>query len=229
MSSVMSLVTPEHGTGQRSSGGWSALGHWRPDAAAPVFGPAGIAGMVRRVREPICVVADGRGNVGTAVGGEITRNVAAPGYVCLGALPALYPEWLGDRSFGETHGTRFPYVAGEMANGIATTAMVIAMARAEMLGFFGAGGLAPHRVEAAVDELVRELGELPNWGVNLIHSPNEPAVEERVAELLITRGVPIVSASAFMGLTPAGVRCAVAGLRTDADGRVVRRTRGFAQ
>src|SRR5438552_3921647 len=83
----------------------------------------------------------------------------------------------------------------------------------------------PHRVEAAVDELVRELGELPNWGVNLIHSPNEPAVEERVAELLITRGVPIVSASAFMGLTPAVVRCAVAGLRTDADGRIVRRTR----
>jgi trans-AT polyketide synthase, acyltransferase and oxidoreductase domains len=38
-----------------------------------------------------------------------------------------------------------------------------------------------------------------------------------------------VSASAFMGLTPAVVRCAVAGLRTDSEGRIVRRTRVFAK
>ena len=35
-------------------------------------------------------------------------------------LPPLYPEWLGGRSFTEAHGLRFPYVAGAMANGIAT-------------------------------------------------------------------------------------------------------------
>ena len=192
----------------------------------PAFDPDGVARIAAQVRASVHVVA----GHGSAAGVGVVAGEHAPtGYRRLGALPPLYPEWLGDRSFGETHGVRFPYVAGEMANGIATTAMVIAMARAEMLGFFGAGGLAPHRVEAAVDELVRELGELPNWGVNLIHSPNEPAVEERVAELLITRGVPIVSASAFMGLTPAVVRCAVAGLRTDADGRIVRRTRVFAK
>lgn len=116
-----------------------------------------------------------------------------------------------------------------MANGIATTRLVIAMAEADMLGFFGAGGLAPDRVEDAVGELASALGDRPNWGVNLIHSPNEPAVEDRVAELLLQRGVPVVSASAFMDLTPAVVRCSAAGLRTDAGGRVVRRTRLFAK
>ena len=34
-------------------------------------------------------------------------------------LPPVYPEWLGDRTFQESHGVRFPYVMGSMANGIA--------------------------------------------------------------------------------------------------------------
>jgi PfaD family protein len=200
---------------------------WIPGAQPPAFDPDDIAEIASQVREPVHVVTGPGGcGVGVAIGGEMAADTNA--YRLLGTLPPLYPEWLGDRSFGETHGVRFPYIAGEMANGIATTRMVVALARAEMLGFFGAGGLAPHRVEQAVDELAHELGQLPNWGVNLIHSPNEPAIEERVAALLIERGVPIVSASAFIGLTPAVVRCAVAGLRVE-DGRIVRRTRVFAK
>jgi PfaD family protein len=147
----------------------------------------------------------------------------------LGALPSLYPEWLGDRSFAEVHRVRFPYVVGEMANGITTVRMVVAMAEAGMVGFFGAGGLSFPRVEQAIDELTAALGSRLPWGVNLIHSPNEPSLEERVAELLIRREVPIVSASAFMGLTPAVVRCSAAGLRTDAAGRPVRRRQLFAK
>ncbi len=192
-------------------------------APVPAPDPDAIARVVARVRETVYVVRHGPTS---GIGASLTPG---DGHEVVGTLPPLYPEWLGDRSFCEAHGVRFPYVAGEMANGIATTRIVVAMARAEMLGFFGAGGLAPARVEAAVDELVATIGHLPNWGVNLIHSPNEPAVEERVADLLVRRGVPVVSASAFMGLTPAVVRCAVSGLHTDADGRIVRRTRVFAK
>ncbi|MER5176971.1 PfaD family polyunsaturated fatty acid/polyketide biosynthesis protein [Streptomyces sp. NPDC002896] len=183
-----------------------------------------VVAAVRSVRRPVLIVRDtSTGHLGVAgPEGPHSGEIA-------GTLPPLYPEWLGDRSFGETHGTRFAYIAGEMANGIATTRLVTAMAEAEMLGFFGAGGLAPERVEAAVDELATALHGRPNWGVNLIHSPNEPAVEERVADLLLRRGVPIVSASAFMDLTPAVVRCSADGLRTDAAGRIVRRTRLFAK
>lgn len=205
---------------------------WIPGGRAAAFDSEGIAEIASEVREPVHIVTaktgQGQGHgVGVALGGEALGGDA--GYRLLGTLPPLYPEWLGDRSFCEVHGVRFPYIAGEMANGIATTDMVIAMARAGMLGFFGAGGLAPQRVADAVDLLVSEIGDLPNWGVNLIHSPNELAIEESVAELLVRRGVPIVSASAFMGLTPAVVRCAVAGLRIDASGQVVRRTRVFAK
>jgi NAD(P)H-dependent flavin oxidoreductase YrpB (nitropropane dioxygenase family) len=69
----------------------------------------------------------------------------------MATLPALYPEWLGDRSFLEVHNLRFPYIAGAMANGIATTDIVIAMAKAGMLGFFGSAGLTLDKVIAALD------------------------------------------------------------------------------
>lgn len=189
-----------------------------PAASPPVFSPEGIAARARRIREPVHVVSgpDGR-ELGLATG-------PVPGGTVLGTLPPLYPEWLGGRTFCEGHGVRFPYVAGEMANGISTTGMVTAMARADMLGFFGAGGLAYPDVERAVHTLVHELGPRANWGVNLIHSPTEPELEWRVAELLLRHGVPRISASAFMELTPAVVLCAARGLRRGVDGGIVRAT-----
>jgi PfaD family protein len=144
-------------------------------------------------------------------------------------LPPLYPEWLGCRSFGEVHGVRFPYVSGAMANGIATTRIVIAMAQAGFLGFFGAAGLPRHRVEAAVDELQATLGDNYAWGCNLINSPNEPALEESVADLYIQRGVKRVSAAAYMALTPSIVRFALTGIRQDADGTIHRERFVFAK
>ncbi|HEX3828487.1 MAG TPA: PfaD family polyunsaturated fatty acid/polyketide biosynthesis protein [Sporichthyaceae bacterium] len=141
----------------------------------------------------------------------------------------MYPEWLGDRSFTRVHGVRFPYIAGEMANGIATTALVVAMARAEMLGFFGAAGLALPAIERAVTELARTLAGMRNWGVNLIHTPAEAGHEDRVVDLLLRADVPKVSASAFLELTPAVVRCAVAGLRADRNGEPLRARYLFAK
>jgi trans-AT polyketide synthase, acyltransferase and oxidoreductase domains len=229
MSPVATLGVHQPGIGRGSSGGWGTVGWWRPGVSGPAFDPAGIAGMVRRVREPVWVVGDGRGNVGTAVGGEVTRAGSAAGYECLGVLPALFPEWLGDRSFGEMHGTRFPYVAGEMAKGIATTHLVVAMARAGMLGFFGAAGLPLGQVERAVGELSGELGSTRSWGVNLIHQPDAPELEDQLAALLLRRGVRRVSASAFMDLTPAVVRYSASGLRLDPAGRIVRHTHVFAK
>ncbi|MFE9453521.1 PfaD family polyunsaturated fatty acid/polyketide biosynthesis protein [Streptomyces sp. NPDC006739] len=141
----------------------------------------------------------------------------------------MYPEWLGDPTFGATHGVRFPYIAGEMAHGISTTRMVVAMARAGMLGFFGAGGLGMARVQAGLQELSETLRHSSNWGVNLLHSPNEPGYEDQVIDLMHHYRVVNVSVSAFMDLTPAVVRCAAAGLHADAQGKVNRRTRLFAK
>ena len=206
------------------------VGHWRPGSHSPVFEQSAINQLLTQIRQPLHIVGDTtRARIGLATEGAVVTTPAAGDLPLLATLPPTYPEWLGDRSFCEVHGVRFPYVVGEMANGITTTRMCIAMAEAGMVGFFGAGGLGYPRVEEAVDELVSKLGDRLPWGVNLIHSPNELGLENRVADLLIHKGVPIVSASAFMGLTPAIVRCAAAGLHLDANGHIVRKRRVFAK
>jgi PfaD family protein len=209
------------------------LGCWQSQTAVPAFDAAGIVTVSQRVREPAYLVSDPhRGTIGVALGGETVsedQTNGVPHFPLLAVLPPLYPEWLGCRSFGEVHGVRFPYVSGAMANGIATTRLVIAMAEAGFLGFFGAAGLPRARVEAAVDELQSRLGERHAWGCNLINSPHEPALEASVAELYIQRGVKRVSAAAYMALTPAIVRFALSGVSQDAEGRIHRERFVFAK
>ncbi len=165
-------------------GAWSSLGGVAQLTDDSL--PAAIAAF----RSPAFIVRDGpTGRVGVGVGGSFEPGANGSGYPCLGVLPALYPEWLGDRAFLEVHGLRFPYVAGAMARGIASEALVIEMARAGMLGFFGAGGLSPARVEQALVTLTEALGAtvhapLP-WGCNLIHSPQEPELESRIVALFL--------------------------------------------
>lgn len=138
-----------------------------------------------------------------------------------GILPSCRPEDLGDVSFREAHRLRFPYVAGAMANGIASAEIVEAMGRAGMLGIFGAAGLPLAAVEAAIDRLERTLGPSIPYGFNLIHSPNEPELEAAVVALYLKRGVKLVEASAYLDLTLPVVRYRVHGLRLDGAGQVV--------
>jgi PfaD family protein len=222
------VPAPAHRAGEASASLTTAPLGWRPGTAAPAFDPARVADHLRRIREPLHLVTGGPGSgIGVAPAGELTAS--ATDWRLAGVLPALYPEWLGDRAFTAAHGVRFPYVAGEMANGIATTRMVVALARAELLGFFGAAGLGLDQVERAVVELTTTLGTGGTWGVNLIHSPAEPALEHGVADLLLRYGVRFVSASAFMDITPAVARVAATGLRVDRDGTIARPVRLFAK
>src|SRR5262245_44202769 len=91
-------------------------------------------------------------------------------------VPAVLPGNLGDRSFLDDHGLRYPYLAGAMANGIGSADVVEEMARGGMLGFFGAAGLSLGRVEQAIDRLQQSVPDLPH-GFNLIHTPGEPGIE----------------------------------------------------
>lgn len=164
------------------------------------------------------------------MGGELVAAGASE-VSLVGTLPPVYPEWLGDREFCETHGTRFAYVTGAMAHGIATPTLVIAMAQAGMLGFFGAGGLSPAAVERGLADIQASLVGKSGlaWGANLIHTPHEVAREECVAELFIARGVRLAEASAFTKLTPAVVHYALSGLSTDPAGTITRKNHVMAK
>jgi trans-AT polyketide synthase, acyltransferase and oxidoreductase domains len=143
-------------------------------------------------------------------------------------VPAFRLENLGSREFCADHRLRYPYFAGAMANGIGSVELVEALSRAGLLGFFGAAGLAPKVVDGAIERLTRALPDTV-YGFNLIHSPNEPTIENDVAELYIRRGVKLVEASAYLGLTLPLVRYRVHGIHKGPDGRVVTPNRVIAK
>ncbi len=195
--------------------------------AAAGFDPSVLLELVQKVRESLYIVRDREGRLGASIR---PPSLAGSGLEPVATLPPLYPEWLGDRGFQEAHGCRFAYVAGEMAQGIATPAMTVAAARAGLLGFFGSAGLPPQRVLEGIAEIRAALGDASCWGANLIHSPNDPALEAEIARLFHQHGVRRVSASAFMALTPSVVELAVRGLSRDpATGAVRRLTHIFAK
>ena len=207
------------------------VGTWQKGPWVPAFTQSDLSDALPFIREPVHIVAEQGGRVGVARGGSIIDAGHAngvPTLPLLATLPPIYPEWLGDRSFAEVHNLRFPYVAGAMANGICTTDIVIEMANAGMLGFFGAAGLHPDRISRELDTLDAALGTEKSWGSNLIHAPNEPTIEMATVELYLKRKVRRVSASAYMGLNPMIVRYAYSGIRRMADGRIHRDNFVFA-
>ena len=193
-----------------------AIGVWSAAAdgtgsRAPLFAPAEVLAAAHRVREPVHVLIDpATGGRGLAFGGTLKPQPnGAPCWPVLASLPALYPEWLGDRSFCEVHGTRFPYAQGAMANGIATTRLVISMAQAGCLGFFGAAGLqASSVVEAALDEISQAaLGTGPNAAL-LGQQPDPQRRTSRISRQAVVdlylraRRAVACPPAAYMALTP---------------------------
>lgn len=182
---------------------------------------------VRNIREPLTIVEDKRDRQRGLLNGKV---LAVPDEMAFcGVLPEHYPEWLGDRNFLHDQGIRFGYIAGEMAHGIATVEMVEAMAKANMLGFYGAGGLNLQTIESALARLQNNLGDRYAWGINLIHSPQNPEQESAVVDLCLKHKVTRMSASAFMTLSPNVVRYAFTGIHVNSAGQCIRPNKVFAK
>jgi trans-AT polyketide synthase/acyltransferase/oxidoreductase domain-containing protein len=207
-----------------------ARGNGLSDLASQIdFSPKALAQTAARCRERAHIF---RHRATGIVGVSFCENPSslAALHPLVASLPSVYPEWLGSLEFCSVHGVRFPYVSGAMAHGIASRELVVAMARAELLSFFGSAGLAASEVESNVVAIQHELGsEDASWGADLIHSPHDPALEDRLVELYLFHGVRRVSASAFMRLTPAVVRYACTGLSLDDDGSIRRTNHLFAK
>ncbi len=182
------------------------------------------------IRRPVAVVASAYGPRAVLLDDDGLLSKELMGQDLLAVLPALYPEWLGDRSFSAAHGVRFPYVIGEMARGIATPRMTVEAVRAGAMGFYGSAGLDLNTVETGVREIQEHLGPAARgWGANLIHNVQDDRLEMATIDLFHRLGVRCVSASAFMKLTPAIVLYAAKGLRRGPDGQIIRAGHIFAK
>jgi PfaD family protein len=197
------------GTGEAQ--GWSGP----PEGIA--FTADAIAYHLRDLRAPCAVVREGA-RLGVAAGGSVAHGPsAASSLQVLATTRPFPPERLGDSAFRRAHGVRLAYMAGAMANGIAGEDLVIALGRAGLLASFGAAGLAPSRIAAAIHRIQAALPEGP-YAFNLIHSPNEETLERAAVDLYLRHDITTVEASAYLALTPHLVRYRVAGLSLAPDG-----------
>jgi PfaD family protein len=206
------------------------LGWWTAEGASLALDPASVTDAINDIFQPLYIVntvkgyALGRG--GEAIIGKSAQQDHA--YPVIGFAAPVHPENLGDRTFCADHNLRYAYVSGGMAAGIGSEAIVEAMARAGMLGFFGAAGLSLPRIEQAIDRIQSNIPRLP-YGFNLIHSPQDPAHERGVVELYIRRGVTLAEASAFLDLTPNVVRYRTHGIHRASNGAIVTPNRLIAK
>ena len=242
-----------------SSSNQNILGAWSSTGGALALDAASISESLHDIAAPLMIVNTTQGlALGRGGSGQIgTPPSDSHPFPLVGFVPPASTARLGDESFRADHGLRYAYVSGAMAAGIGSEAIVEVMAQHGMLGFFGAAGLSPSRVEAAIDRLQRgsraESGEsrargsesptsspfsgsrrstldsrLPP-GFNLIHSPNEQSLEKAIVDLYLRRGVSLVEASAYLDLTPHVVRYRLTGIHRDAAGHVVTPNRIIAK
>ncbi len=199
------------------------LGFWTTDHGLPRTGEKALSEALCNLAQPFYVV-DVNGQIGVAQDGMATIGMhaqpASNSYRLLGWSPSLALASLGDPGFKSDHGLNFAYVCGAMANGITSTAMVEAAGRAGMVGFFGAGGLSIDQIESAIDTLQKDLGNIP-FGFNLIHSPNDMALEQKTVDLYLDKGIRLVSASAYLDLTMPLVQYRIHGIHRNNQGKIV--------
>ena len=199
------------------------LGWWQPSRNLPDTSLEGLNAALYRVTRPVYVV-NFNGKMAVSQDGTITIGNRQPNasdlLPLIGYAPALHPKDLGDQEFKKSHNLRYAYVVGAMANGITSVEMVQEAGRNGMIGFFGAAGLLPDEIEAAITRLQEGMGSQP-FGFNLIHSPIDPALESATVDLYLRRGIKLVSASAYLDLTLPLVYFRVNGIYRDGDGKII--------
>lgn len=136
---------------------------------------------------------------------------------------------LGSAQFKQSFGLRYAYMAGGMYKAISSVAVVVAMAKAGMLGVYGTGGVALDEVREALASIRDQLRNGETFAVNLVSSPSLPEREERFIDLLLDQDVRLVEASAFMSASAALVRYRASGLARRPDGSIERRHRIIAK
>jgi len=199
------------------------LGWWQPAQHQPAIGEQALLEAINQVTRPLFLI-NLNGKMGVSLEGTLTIGDKKPSgsdlLPLIGYAPAMHPKDLGDPQFKKTHNLSYAYVAGAMAHGITSVEMVEETGRIGMIGFFGAAGLLPDEIEAAIDRLQNRMGSR-SFGINLIHSPTDPELEAATVDLYIRRGIKLISASAYLNLTLPLVYYRVNGIHRDNKGNII--------
>ncbi len=166
--------------------------------------------ILGRVLHPVLYVQGPRG--------EMTVSTEKPEHGLYYQLLNLTAEDFGDPAFKKTYGLRYALYGGAMANGIASSDMVIALGKAGCMGSYGSGGMRLEIVAQEIDKIKAALGDKP-YMINMLSNRNLDA-EMNLAKLLVEKEVPAVEASAYIVPSEALVYFRVKGIREE-NGKIV--------
>jgi trans-AT polyketide synthase, acyltransferase and oxidoreductase domains len=127
---------------------------------------------------------------------------------------------LGSAKFRDSYGIRYAYVAGAMYKGIASSEMLVALAKAGLLGYLGTGGLRLDRIEAELLHIQQKTGPDLRYGMNLLSDISQPVLEQQTVELYLKRGVRFVEAAAYIQITAPLIRFRLSGARRTHGGKI---------
>ncbi|MBW1898592.1 MAG: 2-nitropropane dioxygenase, partial [Deltaproteobacteria bacterium] len=201
----------------------NGIGWWKSKGHSPEQGDQALKDALMQVTKPLFLLnvngSNGVAQSGTAIiGNKIDADEEC--HPLKAYTPPLDPSELGDSQFKKRFNLRYAYITGAMANGIASVEMVQAAGNAGMLGFFWAGCLSIDQIAKAVDSLQKSMGNR-SYGINLIHSPNDPKLESETVTLYLDRGVRLISAAAYMRLTLPLVYYRIKGIHQNSDGKII--------
>lgn len=132
---------------------------------------------------------------------------------------AITPITLGSEAFKQAYNTRLAYIAGGMANAVASKDLVVKMAKARLLSFFGTEGLSLADIASSIEFIQENIDANQPYGMNLLCSLTVPEREMKMVDLFIKYGVKHVEASSYPQLTPAIVKYRLTGVSLDSTGR----------
>ena len=158
----------------------------------------------------------GPGSVLTRMLGSIGREYKKESERALAGRSGA--ESLGCPSFRKEHGVRLAYAAGSMMGGISSEQLVIRMARAGLLSYFGTDRLPLQRIEQAIICIQRSIAREDPYGVSLACTLESPQREDAIVDMFLRYGVPRIEAADFLHMTPALVRYRLKGVRKEPEG-----------
>jgi len=204
---------------------------WHGDVNSIAFDAAGIKQKLFNVNQP-CYIVNINNQLGVTNEGVAYspngQGVSQGTPTVVASAKSVGVNQLGDPTFMAFHGLKMAYMTGAMANGIASSDLVIAMGQAGLLGSFGAAGMVPRMIEENIQRIQQALPNGP-YAFNLIHSPNEDALERNGVNLFLKHNIHTVEASAYLGLTPHIVRYRVSGLSLNPQNQIVIKNRVIAK
>ena len=139
-----------------------------------------------------CYLLDNDDGIQAALGGSFsTGDEIKEGNPVVASLRPVSPDDFGDPSFLDAHHIKSAYMAGSMANAISGIELVTTLGKAGYLASYGAGGVSPSRLFDAIKTIQAQLPDGP-YAFNLIHSPQEPVLEQKAVDLYLNNEVKTI-------------------------------------